>query len=335
MTQMGMVRAGSLKEPCLVCTGRDEETAQGEVGLEKRPVYGILNLDKSSGLSSHDVVDRIRLASGLRRVGHAGTLDPAASGVLLLCLGQATRVSGYLMEGRKRYDALIRLGVATDTGDAEGKVISTSMVTSTTRDQVQAALRRFRGRVKQVPPMHSALKHEGKPLYSFARRGLDVKRAPREVEIYELALLEWTPSSFRVLVECSKGTYIRALARDLGEELGTGAHVERLARLACGPYTLDEATSIADAERSLSTGDWRQVVHPLDEALLCFEAFSVDQESERRIRQGQRVEGPPPLDGSFCRAYGPSGRLVGLLQYDEDDGLWQPRKVFQTHGATE
>ncbi|MDH4207241.1 MAG: tRNA pseudouridine(55) synthase TruB [Anaerolineae bacterium] len=330
-----MVRVASLREPCLVCSGGDERAVRWDVGLENGPISGILNLDKPSGLTSHDVVDRIRLASGLRRVGHAGTLDPAALGVLLLCLGQATRVSGYLMEGRKRYDALITLGVATDTGDAEGRVLSTSMATTTTREQVLATLRRFRGRVEQVPPMYSALKHEGKPLYSFARRGLEVARAPREVEIYALELVEWTPPSFRVLVECSKGTYIRALARDLGEELGTGAHLDRLARLACGSYTLDEATSIADAERSLSSGQWRQIVHPLDEALLCFEAFRVDEESEQRIRHGQQVEGPPPLDGSLCRAYGPSGRLIGLLQYDEHEELWQPRKVFQTHGATD
>jgi tRNA pseudouridine55 synthase len=184
-----------------------------------------------------------------------------------------------------------------------------------------------------VPPMYSALKYQGKPLYSFARRGLEVERAPREAEIYALELVERTPSSFRVLVECSKGTYIRALARDLGEEVGTGAHLERLARLACGSYTLDEATSITDAERSLSSGQWREIVHPLDEALLCFEAFGVNEEGEQRIRHGQPVEGPPPVDSSLCRAYGPRGKFIGLLKYNEQERLWQPRKVFQTYEA--
>jgi tRNA pseudouridine55 synthase len=331
---MVMVRASSLREPCLACAGRDKRAARGSVSQDKGLASGILNLDKPSGLTSHDVVDKIRRASGLRRVGHAGTLDPAASGVLLVCLGEATRVSEYLMDGRKRYDAVVRLGVATDTGDAEGRVVSSSAVANTDRDQVVAALRRFRGLVKQVPPMHSALKHQGKPLYSFARRGVAVERAPREVEIYELKLIEWTPSSVRLLVECSKGTYIRALARDLGEDLGTGAHLERLVRTGCGPYTLGGSTSIAEAERSLSTEDWREIVHPLDEALLCFEAFSVDEETEERIRQGQQVEGPPPLNGPLCRAYGPDGGVIGVLQYVEQKQLWQPRKVFQSHGAT-
>src|SRR4030042_1090562 len=187
---MVMVRASSLREPCLACAGRDTRAARGSVSQDKGLASGILNLDKPSGRTSHDVVDKIRRASGLRRVGHAGTLDPAASGVLLVCLGEGTRVRQYLMDGRKRYDAVVRLGVATDTGDAEGRVVSSSAVANTDRDQVVAALRRFRGLVKQVPPMHSALKHQGKPLYSFARRGLAVERAPREVEISELKLIE-------------------------------------------------------------------------------------------------------------------------------------------------
>ncbi len=330
---MVMERATSLREPCLPCAVGDVEAARGSHGREQSAISGILNLDKPSGLTSHDVVEKIRRSSGLRRVGHAGTLDPAASGVLLVCLGQATRVSKYLMEGKKRYDAVIQLGVTTDTDDAQGKVVRSHAITGTDRDKVLAALNQFRGRVQQIPPMYSALKHQGTPLYSLARQGVEVERAARAVEIYHLELVEWAPPSIRVLVECSKGTYIRGLARDLGEELGTGAHLERLVRLACGPYTLQESTSLTEAERSLARDDWREVLHPLDEALLCFEAFSVDEETGDRIRQGQYVEGPPPLDGPFCRAYGRTGRLLALLRYNEKQELWQPRKVFHSHGT--
>jgi tRNA pseudouridine55 synthase len=330
---MGMERADSIREPCLVCSGGWVPPTSRGGARARVPLTGILNLNKPSGPTSHDIVDSIRRASGVRRVGHAGTLDPAASGVLIVCLGQATRVIEYLMNTRKRYHARIRLGIATDTGDARGEVVRSTTEINATRVQVEEALTRFQGPVEQVPPMYSALKHEGKALYRLARRGINVERTPRLVEIYDLRMTEWSPPTFRLFVECSRGTYVRVLAADLGEALGTGGHLEQLARVACGEYALADAVSLHHAEQVLSSGDWSRILHPLDEPLLHFDAFVVDQNTELKIRHGQQVDGPDPLNGLFSRAYNTAGRFVGLLQYRPELSAWQPRKVFNLDEA--
>jgi tRNA pseudouridine55 synthase len=329
LAKMIIERAGAVREPCLICAGESRDVSAREVKPSQAAAAGILNVDKPAGLTSHDVVARTRQASGLRKVGHAGTLDPAASGVLLVCLGQATRVTEFLMQGRKRYDAEIRLGVTTDTGDSEGRVTRQVSEFDVRQEDVQAALSRFKGHIQQIPPMHSALKRQGTTLYRLARQGIEVEREPRPVEIYDLRLTDWTPPTFRLLVECSKGTYIRALAMDLGEALGTGAYLQHLVRVACGPYTLENAMSLAEAVQCLTDGRWQQILHPIDEALLDFEAVTMDGEAESMVRHGQQVHGPEPLGGAFCRAYSSSsGRLVALLQYDQQTKTWQPRKVF-------
>lgn len=330
---MMMQRGGTIREFCLACEGGLESPSATDPKPRKRAIAGILNIDKPLGITSHDVVDRIRRASGTRRVGHAGTLDPAASGVLLICLGQATRVTEFLMEGRKKYDAQIRLGISTDTGDSEGKVIRHTTEVPISREQIEHTLVQFRGRIQQIPPMHSALKHKGTALYELARRGIEVERSPRLVEIYDLELTDWTPPSLRLRVECSKGTYIRALARDLGETLGTGAHLQGLVRLASGAFTLDDAISLSAAEECFANGRWPRILHPLDEALLHLEAVVVGPETETRIRQGQAVTSLDPLDGPFLRAYSSSGRFVALLRNEEERKLWQPRKVFDLYEA--
>jgi tRNA pseudouridine55 synthase len=330
---MGMERAGSIREPCLACSGGSVPPRFGGGKPARTAPTGILNLNKPSGPTSHDIVDRVRRASGVRRVGHAGTLDPAASGVLVVCLGQATRVIEYLMNSKKRYEAKIRLGITTETGDAQGRVVSSISEINATCAEVEEAITRFRGPVEQVPPMYSALKHEGKALYELARRGIEVERAPRVVELYDLRLAEWTPPTFRLYVECSRGTYVRVLAADVGEALGTGAHVEQLVRVGCGAYTLEDAVSLHHAEQTLSGGDWHQILHPLDEPLLEFDGFIVDQETELKIRHGQQVEGPGPSNGLISRAYNTTGEFVGLLQYCQELNAWQPRKVFNLHEA--
>ena len=323
-----MERGGTIRESCLACEESLDSMPDHGARPRKGAIVGILNVSKPLGITSHDVVDRVRKASGIRRVGHAGTLDPAASGVLLVCLGKATRVSEYLLEGKKRYDTQIRLGISTDSGDSEGKVIYEAPEVKTTREQIEQALSFFRGQIEQIPPMHSAIKHKGSPLYKLARRGVHVERTPRLVEVYDLELSAWTPPSLRLTVECSKGTYIRALARDLGERLGTGAHLQSLVRLASGPYTLDKAIPLSTVEESFAKGYWRQILHPLDEAVLHYEAIIVNQEEEKKIRHGQRVKGLEPPNTPLCRAYSSSGGFIALLRYDQERKVWQPRKVF-------
>lgn len=309
------------REPCLACgfapPGREAPL---------RPGSGILNIDKPQGLTSHDVVVKVRQASGIRRVGHAGTLDPMATGVLLVCFGQGTRVTDYLMESPKTYRAQVTLGVTTETGDAEGKVISRSDPGRIALLEIEEALASFQGRIQQVPPLYSAIKKEGVPLYRLARQGVAIEPTPREVEIFRRELLDWSPPLLEIEVTCSPGTYMRALARDLGEKVGCGAHLSSLARLRCGRFTLEEATTLQEVEEAFHDGSWGLLTHPIDEALLQFEALILDEEEEKRVRHGQSTSGEP-RETPFLRAYSTSGEFIALLAFEE--GLWQPKKVFQ------
>ena len=309
--------------------------------MRRQQISGILNIDKPAGMTSHDVVAHVRHLSGTKRVGHAGTLDPLATGVLVVCLGQATRVAEYLMASDKVYRAQIRLGVSTDTHDAEGEVTATTEV-DVREKEVREALASFIGSIQQVPPMHSALKHKGIPLYRLARQGITVEREPRSVEIHNIELLDyfnkaqykWSPPMLAIRVECSPGTYIRALARDLGQKLGCGAHLQSLTRLASGHFTLEKAVSLDELAEAFAhfggaqykQGIWQKFIHPLDEALLDFEPMVVDAQTEKRIRHGQQIQGPDT--SGLRRAYSKKGGLIAILRRDPQTGLWQPQKVF-------
>lgn len=310
-----------VREPCLACglvpPGREAYPC---------PASGILNIDKPQGLTSHDVIVKVRQASGIRRVGHAGTLDPMATGVLLVCFGQGTRVTEYLMESPKVYRAQVRLGITTDTGDVEGRVISRSDPRGIALEEIEDALASFQGRIQQVPPIYSALKKEGAPLYRLARQGVPVEPTPREVEILRLEVLDWALPFLEIEVACSPGTYIRALARDLGEKLGCGAHLSSLTRLRCGRFTLEEAATLQEVEEAFRGGCWGLLTHPIDEALLQFEALILDKQKEERVRHGQSIPGEPAKTG-FLRAYSISGEFVALLSFE--GSLWRPKKVFQ------
>ena len=303
--------------------------------MTRQRISGILNTDKPAGMTSHDVVDRVRRISGQRRVGHTGTLDPAATGVLVVCLGQATRVAEYLMASDKLYRAQIRLGVSTDTHDAEGEVTATAEV-DVSEEEVRKALASFVGSIQQIPPMYSALKREGVPLYKLARQGITVEREPRSVKIHSIELLEWNPPLLTIQVKCSPGTYIRALARDLGQRLDCGAHLQSLTRLASGHFTLEKAVSLDELAEAFAQGSWQEIIHPMDEALLDFEPMVVDAQTEKRIRHGQQVEAsplPPPQAGEeeesgLRRAYSQTGELIAILKHNPQTGLWQPKKVF-------
>ena len=295
------------------------------------PLSGFFNVDKPAGMTSHDVVAAIRRAGKERRVGHAGTLDPMATGVLLVAVGSATRVIEYLQDGPKVYQGTVRFGLTTTTYDIEGDVVTQAapeLVAALTRDQVEAALAPFRGKIQQVPPMVSALKRDGRPLYELARQGIEVEREPREVEISELEIVEWNPPHVTLRATVSKGTYIRSLAYDLGQALGVGGTLAALRRLAVGPFTVAEAETLDTLVEALEGQYWTQFIHPLDEALLAFDACVVDNATEEAIRQGRQVEIPCQRRTETVRAYNLGGDFIGLLKRDDWTQLWQPDKVF-------
>jgi tRNA pseudouridine55 synthase len=323
---------------------------------------GIFNLNKPLGMTSHDVVARVRRLTHQRRVGHAGTLDPAASGVLPICLGQATRVVEYLSESGKRYRATVVLGAVTDTYDAEGDVIRSAPV-DVTREEAQAALVAFLGPQMQLPPLYSAIKRGGQPLYKLARAGVEVQLQPRPIEIYTLDLINWQPPALTVDVECSKGTYIRSLAYDLGEQLGCGAHLGGLVRLRSGPFALEESLTLEELAQALEDGTWEQYLYAPDEALLDRLAVIVGPETEKRLLLGRDMAYPPPaeiypsllaehverLSHSFpesaaegegeeaqsnqtdlplLRAYSSDGRFLAILRWHAPTQVWHPYKVL-------
>jgi tRNA pseudouridine55 synthase len=297
------------------------------------PLSGILNVDKPPGMTSHDVVDEVRRMVGQRKVGHAGTLDPMATGVLLVCLGKATRVAEFLMQGRKRYRATILLGTTTDTYDAEGEVVSSGGKTDFSQAEVEAALVGFLGQIEQVPPMYSAVKQEGQPLYKLARQGKTVERSPRSVEIDDIELLDWTPPALSIEVACSPGTYIRSLAYDLGEALGSGAHLSALVRLSSGRFVLEDATSLDRLAEAFEHGQGDRHLLALDEAFFDQPAAVVGADRAQRIAHGQAVAldtaiGPGEGGSEVVRVYGPDGGFLAIVTYDAESGMWRPKKVF-------
>ncbi len=291
---------------------------------------GILNVNKPSGCTSFSVVGLVRRLSGERRVGHAGTLDPAASGVLPVCLGRATRVIEFLMETTKTYRAEIEFGVATDTGDAEGQVTRRGDASIVTREALLAALKSFQGEIEQVPPMFSALKLGGRPLYELARAGVTVERQARKVTIYGIELVGWEPPIANVRVDCGRGTYIRSLAMDLGEKLGCGAHLRSLVRTRVGQFDIARAVPLAELESALRAGYWLRYLDAPDTVLLDWPALIAGEETEAYIRHGRPLSGCVSAgtpDGR-CRAYTLDGSFIGVLRFNAAESQWQPEKVF-------
>lgn len=292
-----------------------------------RGLNGILNINKPQGKTSHDVVHAIRQMSGGARTGHAGTLDPMATGVLLVCLGRAVRVTEYLTDHDKKYRARVRLGIETDTYDATGTIIAQRAV-AVTREQVQDALASFVGKRVQVPPAYSAIKQDGVRLYKLARRGVAIERAPRPIEIYSITLRDIALPEVEFDVHCSKGTYIRTLAHDLGTRLGCGACLTALTRLASGHFTLDDAVTLDELRAAFAQQRVAQYLHPLDEALQQFQAVAVNAENARRITQGHSLHCGRAFATSLLRAYAPDGECIALLEPGKASGEWKPHKVF-------
>jgi tRNA pseudouridine55 synthase len=295
-------------------------------------VDGIFNINKPLGKTSFSVVSAVRRLSGESRVGHGGTLDPAASGVLPVCLGQGTRVTEFLLDAPKAYRAEIEFGVATDTDDATGKIIRRGDPSGLSRRKLLSALNSFRGLVSQTPPMYSAVKQGGQPLYKLARQGIEVKRKSRPRWIYKLELKSWQPPRATIEVECGRGTYIRALARDLGQLLGCGAHLRGLLRLRCGPFDIKDAVSLSQLEDAFRDGYWQKLIYPIDFVLWHWAVVVVDNGAEVDIRNGRPLvfaEGDSlEASGERCRAYTSDGLFLGVLKFNPETGQWQPEKVF-------
>jgi tRNA pseudouridine55 synthase len=295
---------------------------------------GILNVKKPSGPTSFDVIRLVRKGTRVKKAGHAGTLDPMASGVLLVLLGQAVRISEYLMELPKTYRATVRLGFATETYDGEGAAVGEAQPVDVGREQVQAVLRTFVGEIEQTPPAYSAVKVGGQPAYRLARKGAVVALRPRPARVYAIRLLNFEPPFVEIEVECGKGTYVRSLAHDLGEALGCGGHLARLERTRVGPFSMDSAVQ-PPLEKAFESGEWRDLLLPLDCGLTELPAITLHIEDEKDIRHGQavrideeRLTGAIAEDGRLHRAYAENGGLVAVVAYDTSTGVWRPRKVF-------
>lgn len=267
-------------------------------------MHGVLVVDKPKGITSFDVVREVRRALGEKKVGHTGTLDPMATGVLPVCVGDATKISQFILESTKAYDATVKLGAVTDTLDAEGKVLETRPVPTVTRELLEAALQKFRGTFAQVPPMYSAIKVGGKRLYELARAGEEIERQPREVTVYELQLRDFSADEVKLSVRSSKGFFVRSLAADLGEALGCGAHLCALRRTQSGPFTLAHAIPLAEVTKA-------STLVSLNDSLKDLPAHRVTEPEAQRVRHGGVVEVAPSLTGVH-RIIEPSGALLAV-----------------------
>jgi tRNA pseudouridine55 synthase len=290
----------------------------------RQPIDGVLLLNKPVGITSNAALQKAKWLLNAKKAGHTGTLDPFADGLLPLCFGEATKFSAYLLESDKTYRAVMQLGVTTLTGDPEGEVLAQRDVTASCA-QVAAVLPRFTGEIEQVPPMHSALKHQGRPLYEYARAGIDIERAPRRVHIRRLELVECALPRVVIDVQCSAGTYIRTLAQDIGEALGCGAHLTALTRSDAGGFSLDHAHTLPDLE-ALEPGGRAALLLPADTLVAHLPALTLDPLEARALCQGRSVrhEALPGL----TRIYGPEARFLGLA--NAADSELAPRRLIST-----
>ena len=290
----------------------------------QRTLNGVLMLDKAPGASSNAALQQAKRLYQAAKAGHAGTLDPLATGLLPVLFGEATKFSSDLLEADKTYAAEITLGVSTTTADAEGEVIATRAV-SVTPDQLAAALQGFRGTILQTPPLYSALKHAGKPLYAYARAGIEIERAPRQITIHALHLQWFEGDRLALSVTCSKGTYIRSIAHDLGEKLGCGAHLAALRRTAVGRFGLDCAHTL-EALEAMPAAARDDCLLPVDALLQSLPEVRLEPAQQARFVQGQAVpwEGPPQ---ARVRVYGAGGALLGVGEADAD-GTISPKRVI-------
>ena len=294
----------------------------------RQPIDGVLLLNKPVGITSNAALQKAKWLLNAKKAGHTGTLDPFADGLLPLCFGEATKFSAYLLDADKRYRAVLQLGVTTTTGDPEGEVLSTRE-TAVTCGDIAAVLPRFRGEIEQIPPMHSALKHQGRPLYEYARAGIEIERPPRRVQIRALELVECAPPRVVLDVQCSAGTYVRTLAQDIGAALGCGAHLTHLTRTAAGGFSLDQARTLAELE-PLDAGQREALLLPPDCLVAHLPAVQLDAGDAMTLCQGRSIAHPPTESG-LTRVYSSSHGFIGLA--DAGAGKLVPRRLVATRQA--
>jgi tRNA pseudouridine55 synthase len=288
-------------------------------------IDGVLLLNKPVGITSNAALQKAKWLLNAKKAGHTGTLDPFADGLLPLCFGEATKFSAYLLDADKRYRAVLQLGVTTTTGDPEGEVLSTREVNVDCAD-ITAMLPSFKGEIEQIPPMHSALKHQGRPLYEYARAGIEIERPPRKVTIRALEMIECDPPRVVLDVQCTAGTYIRTLAQDIGAALGCGAHLTALTRTAAGGFSLDQSHSLADLD-ALDARERPSWLQPPDCLVAHLPALQLDAADITALCQGRSV----PYSGAnpgLVRLYSTASRFLGLAQAEE--GLLVPRRLMAT-----
>lgn len=291
-----------------------------------RDVHGIALLDKPAGFSSNQAVQKVRWLFGARKAGHTGSLDPFATGMLPVCLGEASKTAGFMLDSSKTYLATAFLGKSTSTGDIEGEVLREMDLPMLDAHKIEATFRIFHGTIEQVPPMYSALKHEGQRLYKLARAGVEVERKARSIQVHSLELVGWEPPLLQFRVHCSKGTYVRTLAEGIAEKLGTCAHLKALRRLQVEPFceqdmvTLDELTRLAQAEQIDSC------LLPVDAGLIDWPLVTIDESSSHRFLHGNPVT-PDCSETGLVRVYGPENRLLGLGEITPENQL-KPKRVM-------
>jgi tRNA pseudouridine55 synthase len=301
----------------------------GRRGRRGRRINGILLLDKPTGITSNGALQRVKRMFNAQKAGHTGSLDPLASGLLPLCFGDATKLSAYLLDADKRYWVKIKLGERTDTADADGTVVETRPVPALDTEQLQSVLDGFLGEIDQIPPMYSAVRVGGERLYNLARAGVEVERQPRRITIHSLELLGFENDEIELNVHCSKGTYVRTLAEDVGEQLGCGAHVCGLRRTGVGPFAGDKMLTMEQIEAAMGEEDALDaLLIPLDSALADRPQIELSKDLAYYVSQGQPVFVPQAPTSGWVRLYGPDQQFLGVGEI-LDDGRVGPRRLLR------
>lgn len=291
-------------------------------------VSGVLVIDKPVGMTSHDVVQAVRAGTRINRAGHTGTLDPRASGVLVVLLGPAVRLSEYVSASDKRYQAILQLGFSTDTYDLEGTVTSRAPV-DISYEEFEETLATFVGEYEQKPPIYSAIKKDGKKAYELARKGVEVELESRMINVHSLELIDWDPPEAVIDIHCSSGTYVRSLANDLGEKLGCGATLTGLRRTKNGQFGLRDAVPLRRLREAFTRGDWYQYLIPAAEALSDWYTIELDENMLNEVRHGHRIAADEEMEaGKWARAITMDGELAAIMEYIAETKEWQPRKVI-------